>query len=120
MKFKSLKGVAYNLCDMVASGPFHYDSLQKEDLPEIGEWIIDLKNNSVSNGKEKPIRIKFMDKLHEWFLLELKKINGSSKNIDEAYLTLKFNFKERKPIEAYCDIKADKKFYSCSRKFRLF
>lgn len=120
MKFKKLNGIAYNICDMVRCSPFQFDYFQKIDIPEVGEWIIDLKNNSSVDQKRKPINIPFTDKLHKWFLLELKNANGSAKDIKEAQLMLKFNFKKRKPIECSCRIFANRRLYSYKCKFRLF
>ncbi len=121
MKFKLLKGIVYDICDSISCPPFHSVSLTKEKLPLKGKWIIDLKNNSAQNEKEKKIKLGFIKKYHDWFLKQIKKANIPLEKIDKAELVINFDLQNKKrPNWCSCTIKVGDKIYFYEKNFTIF
>jgi hypothetical protein len=120
MKLKVLKGVVYNACDKVRSSPFQMGYLNKLEMPSVGRWVIDLKNNLSKNDLGKNIDLPFKDEFHKWFLKELEKANIPIDEIDLSRLILEFDFENNRPIICSCEIKSNEKRFYHVVKFRLF
>ncbi|MEK6889344.1 MAG: hypothetical protein AABW80_04525 [Nanoarchaeota archaeon] len=121
MKLKLISGMVYDICDSVASPPFHSVELTKNKLPVKGKWIIDLKNNKCKNEKGRKIKLTFNEKHHKWFLKQIKNANIPLEAIDSAELIIEFNLKNRgNANKVSCKIECAGRVYYHEKFFSIF
>lgn len=121
MKLKMLKGIGYDICDSIASPPFHSVNLTKEKIPILGKWIINLKDNSAKDDKGKTMKLDFVKKYHDWFLKQLKNADISIEKIKKAELIIGFDLKNKERTNwCSCTIEVDDRKYYYEKEFAIF